>query len=158
MIKDKVTRELCQLIVNELPNIVKSLELPEEFEYRVVLQKEDEKDPNCLGCMRAQIKQNFFGVVEVNKESLFVYIYVDSIVRFLKRRYSPLLLLTPYLGNKIINYNCLETLAHEYRHMWQYYTGWVTKNGLVDDLLPYEWRAKERDAREFAKKYLKGGE
>lgn len=48
-------------------------------------------------------------------------------------------------------------LAHELRHYWQFYTGEVFRqttrfNGM--SFMPYEWRWEEKDANDYARKYL----
>lgn len=47
-------------------------------------------------------------------------------------------------------------LAHEMRHYWQYYTGEGYKHDYVGSfcITPYEWRWVEKDANEFARKYV----
>lgn len=51
----------------------------------------------------------------------------------------------------------LFTLAHELRHYWQYKTGEMDKNETMFNgrsLMPYEHRWCERDANEFAYKFV----
>lgn len=159
MLKEKVIRILCDLIVNEVPLIVKALKLPEEMELRVTYRPEDESDQLCKGKMTFNIGIDIIGRYgSLDIESLWVYIYTDTFTRLMKEKYSSLVLIVPLLGKKIIRRELVLLLAHEYRHMWQYYTGWALRDGRADRFMPYEWRKTEKDAHNWARVYLKGGE